>query len=100
MRKQLEKILAECFWGDYVISPDEAEKKLKAGNPEFKRFLISRIIFHSSFPSAALLSIFTPEELEGFIPESSTIPYQDTRLALVRSIIFNSIPGGVRPWKT
>ena len=100
MRKQLEKILAECFWGDYAISPEEAEKKLRAGDPAFKRFLISRIIFHSSFPSAALLSIFRPEELEGFIPEFSHIPHQNRRLALVRSIIFKSIPGGGRPWKS
>ncbi len=98
MNPVLKSVLDECFWGDYIISPDEAEKKLKSNDKDFLKFFINRIISESSFASARLKFLFSKKQLEELLPISSSSPRIQHKIKLVRSILLKDIPGGVRPW--
>jgi len=98
-QQALEKVLSECFWGDYQIELSRALSLLKSKNQDFIQFLILRIISESSFPSARLWALFSLPELEKYLPRSLPHPLLAQKLRLVRSVLFREIPGGVRPWK-
>ena len=98
MNVVLNKVLNECFWGDYRIDPVDAEQKLISGDVDFIKFLINRIIADSTFASARLRLLFTKEQLEEFLPEYSSSLRIQNKIKLVRSILLKETPGGVRPW--
>lgn len=99
MINELERVLNECFWNDYKISYSEAEKLYLAGDINFKRLLVNKIISNSSCPSGRLKALFSNEELVDLLPDTSPLQYIQFRIQLVKSILFRSIEGGVRPWK-
>jgi len=44
-------VARECFWGDYQITAKELLDRLEADEPGFNRFLFSKIMENSSYPS-------------------------------------------------
>lgn len=99
MVNELKKVLDECFWNDYSISYQEAEKMYLSDDKSFKKLLINKIIANSVCPSSHLKALFTLEELKKLLPSNSSISYIQFRLRLIQSILFRTIEGGVRPWK-
>jgi hypothetical protein len=46
----VQRVLKECFWGDYRISEEDILERLKSGDPGFARFLFSKIIENNRHP--------------------------------------------------
>jgi len=59
----VQKVLKECFWGDYSISEKDILERLESGDPGFARFLFSKIIESSGHPSRHLQMLFPPDVL-------------------------------------
>jgi hypothetical protein len=92
-RKVLELVLKECFWGDYSISPREAEKKLADEDGAFERFLAGRIVTDSPFPSARLKALFPKKKLRPLLDSLSLTGRADARRSLAKAVLFNE------PWE-
>ena len=56
------KIIAECFWGDYNLTPEELLSRLDSGEPGFDGFLFSKIMENSGYPSGYIGALFPPEQ--------------------------------------
>lgn len=59
-----ERVVQECFWGDYRISAQEILDRLDKGDIDFERFLFSKIMDNSSYPSLHLRTLFAQETLQ------------------------------------
>ena len=61
--RSAQTVLRECFWGDYDFSPQKILDRLDRGEPGFDKFLFSKIIEQSRYPSYHLRNIFTQNHL-------------------------------------
>lgn len=59
-----DKVVRECFWGDYNLGAEELLARLENHDPGFDRFLFSKIIENSREPSRILPLLFAPEALQ------------------------------------
>lgn len=62
-----DKIISECFWGDYSLTADDLILRLEQHDPGFDRFLFSKIIENSRQPSRYLPMLFAPEVLQSLL---------------------------------
>jgi hypothetical protein len=60
---EVHHVLQECFWGDYQLDAEGVLEKLKNRDLEFERFLFSKIVENSTYPSKRLRSLFDPRRL-------------------------------------
>jgi hypothetical protein len=56
-------VLEECFWGDYRLTPTELLERLEKQDVAFERFLFSKIVENSRYPSRHLRNLLPPERL-------------------------------------
>lgn len=63
----VQKVLKECFWGDYRISEEDILERLESGDLGFARFLFSKIIENSRHPSRHLQVLFPPDVLRDLL---------------------------------
>ena len=54
-------VVRECFWGDYQITAKGLVDRLEAEEPGFNRFLFSKIMENSPFPSRHIRALFHPD---------------------------------------
>lgn len=59
-----ERVISECFWGDYKLTAEELLSRLEERDRGFDRFLFSKIMENSRQPSRYLPMLFAPEVLE------------------------------------
>lgn len=57
------EVIQECFWGDYLLTPQDILDKLEKKDPGFQRFLFSKIIENSRYPSKHLKILFPMQDL-------------------------------------
>lgn len=88
-KKALSAVLEECFWGDYKISIDQAFDKLQQADSHFEILLASRIITNSSFPSAYLRALFSPDKLRFLLENITASGRTKQRIELARAVIFH-----------
>lgn len=81
------KVHQECFWGDYRLAPDDILDRLSQNNPDFNRFLFSKIIENSSFPSKHLTALFPRKELLKMLERYLKISNGKQRVRLVAANI-------------
>lgn len=62
-----QAVLKECFWGDYNLTAPEILARLDKNEPEFNRFLFSKIIENSRYASRHLRNLFSPDVLENLL---------------------------------
>ena len=60
-------VIQECFWGEYHLSAQEILDRLDRNEPGFDRFLFSKIIENSPYPSRYLRNLFPPEILQNLL---------------------------------
>ncbi len=96
--KALELVLRECFWGDYVLSLEDVQRKLQEEDQDFEIFLVSRILEHSSFPSAMLRALFPKERLRSILDRVSVSGRSAKRKALVRALLLGEPLEGEEQW--
>ena len=56
------EVLRECFWGDYEIGPEELLSRLENEDAGFDRFVFSKIVENSGYPSRHIRALFQPEK--------------------------------------
>ena len=57
------EVVQECFWGDYLVTPQDILERLEKKDAAFGRFLFSKIIENSRHPSKHLKALFPMEDL-------------------------------------
>lgn len=97
-KKTIELVLRECFWGDYILDSTEVERRLEEGDEAFEVFLASRILAHSSFPSARLLALFPRERLKIILDRVAASGRLARRKALVRAVLLGESLEGEEEW--
>jgi hypothetical protein len=54
-----QKVLAECFWGDYRLTVAEILEKIADREAGFSEFIFSKILDNGLYPSFYLKKIFS-----------------------------------------
>ena len=60
-------VVSECFWGDYHLSPQELLDRLDREDAAFERFLFSKVMENSRYPSRHLRNLFPPEKRQSLL---------------------------------
>jgi hypothetical protein len=76
-------ILQECFWGDYKLSAQEILDRLDKNEPGFDRFLFSKIIENSRYPSRHLRNLLPPDILRNLLDRYLEQARENKRLRLI-----------------
>lgn len=97
-KKAIELVIKECFWGDYLLSVEDVERKLQEGDEAFEIFLVSRILAHSSFPSARLRELFPQERLRRILDRVAVSGRLARKKALVRAVLLGEPLEGEEEW--
>ncbi len=61
------RVLQECFWGEYELTPEELLARLDRNEPGFDRFIFSKVIENGSKPSWFLPELFPPDRLNALL---------------------------------
>ncbi|MFH7320905.1 hypothetical protein ACHHRT_09870 [Desulfurivibrio sp. D14AmB] len=77
------EVMAECFWGDYLLTPEEILARLERNDPGFERFIFSKIIENSRRPSRHLPVLFPPEKLHPMLERYLKMSGGKKRIRLV-----------------
>ena len=67
--ESINTVLKECFWGEYDLTAQEVLDRLDKGDPGFRKFLFSKIIENSNYPSRHIRNLFPPEVLKSLLNE-------------------------------
>lgn len=76
-------VLLECFWKDYQISAEEILSRLAENDPGFDRFIFSKIVENSSYPSRHIRALFEPEKWQPLLDRYMKTGRDTKRLRLV-----------------
>ena len=55
-------VLRECFWGDYQLTAEELLHRLDKDEAGFDRFVFSKIVENSDYPSRHLRALFLSDK--------------------------------------
>ncbi|WP_045214435.1 hypothetical protein [Desulfonatronovibrio magnus] len=81
------QVVRECFWGDYILSPQDILAKLESNDPGFNYFLFSKIIENSRYPSRHLSILFPKKDLHPMLQRYLRISDNNQRVRLVAANI-------------
>lgn len=90
-----DKIIRECFWGDYRLTAEELLLRLEQHNSGFEQFLFSKIIENSCQPSRYLPLLFAPEVLQPLMDRYLRMTGNKKRVRLVAANLtgqYNLVP--------
>lgn len=90
-----ERIARECFWGDYNLSAQDILDGLERKDAGFNRFLFSKIIENSRFPSKDLEALFERKDLLPMLERYLSVSGARQRIRLVAANItgdFSLVP--------
>lgn len=76
-------VIQECFWGDYHLSAQDILDRLDGNESGFDRFLISKIIENSRYPSRHLRNLFPPNILQNLLDRYIDKPGENKGLRLI-----------------
>lgn len=89
--KAAEKIIDECFWGDYKMNARDLIVKLDNDEPGFSQFLFSKIIENSRFPSKWLKVIFPQDQLERLLNRYTEKNKERRRIRLISANLTGNV---------
>jgi hypothetical protein len=58
--ENIKAIIEECFWGEYSVSVENIIDRLDKKDPAFIKFLFSKIVENSRYPSHHIKKLFPP----------------------------------------
>ena len=67
--ESINAVLKECFWGDYDITVQKILDRLDKNDPGFRKFLFSKIIENSNYPSRHIRNLFSPATIKSLLAE-------------------------------
>ena len=83
--KSAKTVLKECFWGEYNLSAKELLEKLDNDTPGFRKFLFSKIIENSRYPSRHIKNLFPPLIQKSFLEEYLVKAGDNKRIRLINA---------------
>lgn len=83
MQFAAERVIKECFWGDYQLTAEEVLSRLKQHDAGFDQFLFSKIVENSRQPSRYLPLLFAPDILKVLLDRYLKITGGGKRVRLV-----------------
>lgn len=97
-----QRVLKECFWGDYRFDVRELLARIDEGSDYFDSFLIARIVDNARHPSALLRALFPTERVLSVLQEQRRND-GNRRRAARRAMVEANISGNytnapVRQW--
>ena len=82
----VDRVVRECFWGDYTLSASDVITRLDSGEIAFARFLFGKIADNARYPSRLMRALFAPEELQELLNRAERQPrWDDRRHRLIRA---------------
>lgn len=78
-----DRVIIECFWGDYNLTAEQLLSRLEQHEPGFDRFLFSKVIENSRQPSRYLPLLFAPEVLQSLLDRYLQMAGNRKRVRLV-----------------
>ena len=76
-------VIRGCFWGDYRLSAQDILDRLDKNEPGFDRFLVSKIIENSRYPSRHLRNLFPRKVLQNSLGRYLDQAGKNKRLQLI-----------------
>lgn len=76
-------VLRECFWGDYRITSEELLNRLDKDEAGFDRFVFSKIVENSDYPSRHIRALFHPDKWQELLDRYMKTGRNTKRLCLV-----------------
>ena len=81
-----DRVVRQCFWGDYALSASDIITRLDSGETAFARFLFGKIADNARYPSRLMRALFPPENLQELLNRSERQPrWHDRRHRLIRA---------------
>ena len=83
-----EQVLAECFWGDYVLSAQQVVAAASGDDEWMSGLVFGKIVDNASHPTPLLLCLFGRERLPKLLEREerrATSRRRRTRLLLIRA---------------
>ena len=82
----VDRVVRQCFWGDYTLSASDVITRLDSGEIAFARFLFGKIADNARYPSRLMRALFAPEELQELLNRTERQPrWDDRRHRLIRA---------------
>jgi len=82
-------VLNECFWGEYNLTAKEILEKLDNNTPGFRKFLFSKIIENSNYPSRHIKNLFSQVILNSLLEEYLKHARNNKRIRLISANLTN-----------
>ena len=76
-------VIQECFWGEYNLSAQDILNRLDQNEAGFNRFLFSKIIENSRYPSRHIRNLFPPSVLKDLLERYLEQAGEKKRLRLI-----------------
>ncbi len=67
--QNIKTVLKECFWGEYAITVEDTISRLDKKDTDFIKFLFSKIIENSRYPSHHIRNLFSPAIYNSLLKE-------------------------------
>ena len=97
-----QRVLKECFWGDYRFDVEELLDRINEGSDYFDSFLIMRIVDNARRPSPLLRALYSTDRVLSVLREqrrNDGSRRRPTRRAMVEANISgNYDTATVRRW--
>jgi hypothetical protein len=82
-------VLNECFWGEYDLTAEVILEKLDNNTPGFRKFLFSKIIENSNYPSRHIKNLFSQTILKSLLEEYLNQAGENKRIRLISANLTN-----------
>jgi hypothetical protein len=84
-KKIINTIIEECFWGEYAVTTEFIIDRLDKNDTDFKKFLFSKIIQNSRYPSHYIRMLFPPAFYKPLIEEYLQTAKDKKRIRLINA---------------
>lgn len=82
-------VLKECFWEEYNLTAKEILENLDKDTPGFRKFLFSKIIENSNYPSKHIKNLFSQTILKSLLEEYLKQAGDKKRIRLISANLTN-----------
>ena len=87
--KSANSIIKECFWGEYNLTAEELLDRLDSNTHGFNKFLFSKIIENSDYPSRHIKALFPKAVFESLLKEYLNQAGENKRIRLISANLTN-----------
>ena len=83
-------VLNECFWGENSLTAEDILERLDNDTPGFKKFIFSKIIENSYYPSRHIKNLFSKRTFKSLLEEYLNQAGEKKRIRLIVANLTNN----------